>query len=166
MLDKIVPDIRKTAELVQEINAASNEQNSGAGQINRAIQQFDAVTQQNAGAAEEMSSTAVELSATAEQLQSTIAYFKLNGSGEEKKAIQTAHPEHHISQLYQPHALKVSAAATAAAPQIKKVQPQPEMPKQENQPAGVALNMGEEKSADDSLKKPDGDAMDGEFESF
>jgi methyl-accepting chemotaxis protein len=59
MLNKIVPDIRKKAALVQEINAASNEQNSGAGQINRAIQQFDAVTQQNAGAAEEMSSTAV-----------------------------------------------------------------------------------------------------------
>ena len=52
---------------------------------------------------------------------------------------------------------------------MKKVQPPPEMPKQENQPAGVALNMGEEKSADDSLKKPDDntmDAIDGEFESF
>jgi methyl-accepting chemotaxis protein len=59
MLNKIVPDIRKKTALVQEINAASNEQNSGAGQINRAIQQFDAVTQQNAGAAEEVSSTAV-----------------------------------------------------------------------------------------------------------
>jgi methyl-accepting chemotaxis protein len=166
MLDKIVPDIRKTAELVQEINAASNEQNSGAGQINRAIQQFDAVTQQNAGAAEEMSSTAVELSATAEQLQSTIAYFTLNGSDEKKKAIQMAHPEHQMAQLYHPQALKVSAAATAAAPQMRKVQPPPEMPKQENHPAGVALNMGEEKPADDSLIKPDGDAMDGEFESF
>ena len=57
MLEKLVPDIQKTAELVQEINSASSEQNSGAQQINKAIQQLDQVVQQNAGVAEEMSST-------------------------------------------------------------------------------------------------------------
>jgi len=41
MLNKLVPDIQKTAELVQEISAASNEQTVGADQINRAIQQLD-----------------------------------------------------------------------------------------------------------------------------
>nr|AUN37516.1 methyl-accepting chemotaxis protein I [uncultured bacterium] len=80
MLTKLVPDIRKTAELVQEINAASNEQNTGASQINKAIQQLDQVIQQNSSAAEEMASTAEELSSQAEQLQSSIAFFKVGES--------------------------------------------------------------------------------------
>jgi methyl-accepting chemotaxis protein len=78
MLAKLVPDIRKTTELVQEISAASKEQTSGADQINAAIQQLNQVIQQNAGQAEEMSSTAEELSAQAEQLQETISFFKIN----------------------------------------------------------------------------------------
>ncbi|MCE5244897.1 MAG: methyl-accepting chemotaxis protein [Syntrophobacteraceae bacterium] len=78
MLDRIVPDIQKTADLVQEINAASNEQSSGASQINRAIQQLDQVIQQNASASEEMASTSVELLSQAEQLQKTIDFFRLN----------------------------------------------------------------------------------------
>ena len=77
MLTKIVPDIQKTADLVQEITAASNEQSSGAGQINKAVQQLDQVVQQNASAAEEMASTSAELLSQAEQLQSTIAFFRL-----------------------------------------------------------------------------------------
>jgi len=62
MLNQIVPDIQRTAELVQEISAASGEQNSGAEQINGAIQQLNSVIQQNASTSEEMSSTAEELS--------------------------------------------------------------------------------------------------------
>jgi methyl-accepting chemotaxis protein len=82
MLEKIVPDIQKTAELVQEINSASNEQNSGAEQINRALQQLDQVIQQNAGASEEMASTAEELASQAQYLQSSIEFFKVgNGNG-------------------------------------------------------------------------------------
>jgi methyl-accepting chemotaxis protein len=76
MLAKIVPDIQKTADLVQEINAASNEQTSGAAQINTAIQQLDQVIQQNASASEEMASTSEELLGQAEQLISTISFFK------------------------------------------------------------------------------------------
>jgi methyl-accepting chemotaxis protein len=78
MLAKLVPDIRKTADLVQEISAASTEQNGGTGQINQAIQQLDQVIQQNAAASEEMASTAEELSSQAEQLQATIAFFTLD----------------------------------------------------------------------------------------
>jgi methyl-accepting chemotaxis protein len=78
MLARLVPDIQKTAELVQEISAASKEQNSGADQINSAIQQLNQVIQQNAGAAEEMSSTAEELAAQAGQLQGAIAFFKVD----------------------------------------------------------------------------------------
>jgi methyl-accepting chemotaxis protein len=75
MLSKMLPDIQKTAELVQEISASSREQDTGAGQINKAIQQLDQVIQKNAGAAEEMSATAEELSSQAEQLQSVIDFF-------------------------------------------------------------------------------------------
>lgn len=78
MLKRLVPDIQKTAGLVAEISAASNEQNAGASQINTAIQQLDKVTQQNTSAAEEMSSTAEELASQAEQLQATISYFRLD----------------------------------------------------------------------------------------
>lgn len=78
MLKKLVPDIQKTAGLVSEISAASNEQNAGAAQINAAIQQLDKVTQQNTSASEEMSSTAEELAAQAEQLQASISYFRLD----------------------------------------------------------------------------------------
>ena len=85
MLAQLVPDIQKTAELVQEISAASKEQDTGASQINKAIQQLDQVIQQNAGAAEEMSSTAEELSSQAEQLQATIAFFKVKESGAARK---------------------------------------------------------------------------------
>ncbi|WP_157492322.1 methyl-accepting chemotaxis protein [Geothrix fermentans] len=81
MLAKLVPDIRKTADLVQEISAASREQATGADHINTAIQQLSQVIQQNAGAAEEIASTAEELSAQAEQLQSTVGFFRLKGAG-------------------------------------------------------------------------------------
>jgi len=78
MLSKLVPDIQRTARLVEEISAASREQNTGAAQINTAIQQLDKVTQQNTSAAQEMSSTSEELAGQAEQLQSSISYFQLD----------------------------------------------------------------------------------------
>ena len=86
LLTQIVPDIGKTAQLVQEITAASNEQNSGAEQINSAIQQLNQVVQQNASAIEEMSSTSEELSSQALQLQETIQFFKINESESGKEA--------------------------------------------------------------------------------
>ncbi|MBF0480751.1 MAG: HAMP domain-containing protein [Desulfovibrionaceae bacterium] len=85
MLVELVPDIKKTAELVQEIAAGSREQSSGAEQINKAIQQLDQVIQKNAAASEEMSSTAEELSSQAEQLQSTIGFFHIGSSGARRK---------------------------------------------------------------------------------
>ena len=86
LLAGILPDINRTAELVQEISAASKEQDTGAEQINKAIQQLDKVIQQNASAAEEMASTAEELSSQAEQLQGAIAFFRLEGQDEANAA--------------------------------------------------------------------------------
>ncbi|MCP4402432.1 MAG: HAMP domain-containing protein [bacterium] len=76
MLARLVPDIQQTADLVQEISAASNEQSTGTKQINQAIQQLDNVTQQNAASSEEIAATAEELATQAKMLQNTIAFFK------------------------------------------------------------------------------------------
>jgi methyl-accepting chemotaxis protein len=76
MLTRLVPDIRRTAELVTEISAACREQDIGASQINQAIQQLDKVTQLNSSASEQMSSTSEELAAQAEELQASIAFFR------------------------------------------------------------------------------------------
>jgi methyl-accepting chemotaxis protein len=82
MLNRLVPDIRKTAELISEISAACREQDIGASQINEAIQQLDKVTQQNAGASEEMSATSEELAAQAEELQASISFFRVDRASE------------------------------------------------------------------------------------
>jgi methyl-accepting chemotaxis protein len=144
MLAKLVPNIQKTAELVQEISAASKEQTMGADQINSAIQQLNQVIQQNAGAAEEMSSTAEELSSQAEQLQSTISYFKVaeteNVSNRATKRYPTTDDKVNLLQL--PKRKAIAAATTA-------------------QHAGVALDLGQ--------RGPKGngkDPRDAEFEKF
>mgnify|MGYP001019041827 CR=1 FL=1 len=95
MLTKMVPDIQRTAELVQEIAASSIEQNSGAEQINKAITQLDQVVQQNASASEEMASTSEELSSQAEQLQSTIEFFQVGNTERQRRNTMKALPSIH-----------------------------------------------------------------------
>ncbi|WP_343525742.1 methyl-accepting chemotaxis protein [Sphingomonas sp.] len=90
MLTRLVPDIRRTAELVAEISAACREQDIGAVQINEAIQQLDKVTQQNASASEQISSTSEELASQAEELQESIAYFRVEQAGRGGAARSTA----------------------------------------------------------------------------
>jgi len=80
MLNILVPDIGKTADLVGEITASSIEQNQGAGQINKAINELDTVVQSNAGASEQMASTAEALSSQAQKLQSTISFFNIGNN--------------------------------------------------------------------------------------
>jgi methyl-accepting chemotaxis protein len=81
LLGRILPDVQKTAGLVQEITSASKEQDSGATQITKALQQLDSVIQQNASAAEEMASTAEQLSTQAETLQGAISFFQTDEGG-------------------------------------------------------------------------------------
>ncbi|MEO5349909.1 MAG: methyl-accepting chemotaxis protein [Magnetococcus sp. YQC-3] len=88
MLERLVPDIKKTAELVGEISAACREQDLGASQINTAIQELDQVIQQNAAGAEQMSATSEELSAQAAQLQDMINFFDL-GDNQRVAAVAT-----------------------------------------------------------------------------
>jgi methyl-accepting chemotaxis protein len=108
MLAKLVPDIKKTAELVEEITAACREQDVGSAQINQAIQQLDKVGQQNASASEQVSSTSEELASQAEQLQSTIAYFRIE-QAKEKPAAAMPVVDRAIGQL------RAKAASMAAA---------------------------------------------------
>jgi methyl-accepting chemotaxis protein len=81
MLDKLVPDIQRTAELVQEITAASREQDTGAEQINKALQQLEQVIQQNASASEEMASTTEELTGQSDQLVNALSFFRTKEEG-------------------------------------------------------------------------------------
>jgi len=81
MLDRLVPDIQRTAELVQEITAASKEQDTGAEQINKALQQLERVIQQNASASEEMASTTEELTGQSDQLVSALGFFRTGDEG-------------------------------------------------------------------------------------
>jgi len=120
MLNQMVPDIQRTSELVQEIAAASKEQDTGAEQVNKAIQQLDQVIQQNASASEEMASTSEELSSQAEQLQDTISFFKVQNAQQGRKR-QTVQPK----------------AAPAIAHTLKKAPAKPQ-----TSPSGMALDMG------------------------
>jgi methyl-accepting chemotaxis protein len=77
LLDAMVPSIRKTSDLVQEITAASEEQSAGVAQINAAVGQLAQTTQQNASSSEELAATAEEMSSQAEQLQQTMGFFRV-----------------------------------------------------------------------------------------
>jgi methyl-accepting chemotaxis protein len=80
LLEQMVPNIKKTSGLVQEIAAASEEQSAGVAQINSAVNQLSQTTQQNASSSEELAATAEEMSGQAEQLQQTMGFFKVNAA--------------------------------------------------------------------------------------
>jgi methyl-accepting chemotaxis protein len=147
LLSQIVPDIGKTAQLVQEITAASNEQNTGAEQINSAIQQLNQVVQQNASAAEEMSSTSEELSSQAMQLQEAISFFKIDKDGTRKAvSIKTAKTSHVLAK---PHVMNVHHEA----PRVIKGRDE-SGPRQ----TGVLIDMSDKESK--------GDPKDEDFEQY
>jgi methyl-accepting chemotaxis protein len=136
MLNKMVPDIQKTSELVQEISASSKEQDTGAEQISKAIQQLDSVIQQNASASEEMASTSEELSGQAEQLKDTISFFRIDSSMMGRSSGSSARRPAQKKHVQIAHASSRSTAPARRAPS-----------------GGVALDMGS-------------DHMDDEFEKF
>jgi methyl-accepting chemotaxis protein len=119
MLSKLVPDIRKTAELVAEISAACREQDIGASQINEAIQQLDKVTQQNAGASEEMSATSEELAAQAEELQASIAFFKVEMAAQSRDVHAVKHLQAAAAKMAAPAAKRPAQKAAAPKAPLK-----------------------------------------------
>jgi methyl-accepting chemotaxis protein len=141
MLDKLVPGIKRAADLVGEITAACREQDVGSSQINQAIQQLDQVTQQNAAASEEVSTTSEELTSQAEQLQSTIAYFQIDEAGLPAPAIDGA-----VSKLK----AKVATMKAAAAPTKKAAS---HKPKASTAGKGFALDLQTGEDAADAQFK-------------
>lgn len=121
MLGKLVPDIKKTAELVEEITAACREQDVGSSQINQAIQQLDKVTQQNAAASEQVSATSEELATQAEQLQATIAFFKLDPASNQN--LRQAPIDSAVKQLRAKAGQMAAAGQPKRAPAAKPVRP-------------------------------------------
>jgi methyl-accepting chemotaxis protein len=116
MLVKLVPDIKKTAELVAEISTACREQDIGADQINQAIQQLDKVTQQNSSASEEMSATSQELAAQSEQLQANISYFRTDQQGGGAPAVgRTSAPRRAAASAHTPVVHLAARRPTASA---------------------------------------------------
>jgi methyl-accepting chemotaxis protein len=112
-LSELVPDIKKTAEFIQEISAASNEQAGGADQISKGVMQMDSVVQQNASSSEELASTAEELSAQAERLRDTVAFFKTKtGTASELPKRSPARAETKVSPQPLPKAEKKSVPET------------------------------------------------------
>ncbi|HOJ98741.1 MAG TPA: methyl-accepting chemotaxis protein [Termitinemataceae bacterium] len=115
-----LPDIQKTAELVQEMNAATREQHIGIDQIVKAITQLDTVVQQNASSSEELASMAEELSAQATTLKDAVSYFKITEEAQplektEKKADFVRSPERDSKKVI----------GQGLGPQMKKI-PMPE----------------------------------------
>ncbi len=133
-IDAMIPDIKRTAELVQEISAASNEQNSGAEQINSAILQLDQVVQQNASASEESASMSEELASQADQMQGTMAFFKL---GTDRKSATVAPTLPRSETVRSGSALTERASSEGKPREIvssaKKVLPKTESPKNTEQ---------------------------------
>jgi methyl-accepting chemotaxis protein len=152
MLAKLVPDIQKTAELIQEISAASGEQNSGATQINKAILQLDQVIQQNSAPSEEMAAMAEELASQAEQLLNTMAFFKTNETGE-----KTVDGMERTGMVQTQPATKANIKVTHIPP------PEDVELKKRNgdgKPAGTVFEMGQNEKAKGA------DKLDAEFERY
>ncbi|MGV3551035.1 methyl-accepting chemotaxis protein [Rhizobium sp.] len=143
MLNRLVPDIRKTAELISEISAACREQDIGSSQINEAIQQLDKVTQQNAGASEEMSATSEELASQAEELQASIAFFKVDRAGGHR---DSGHRDNGNAQKLR------AAAAKMASPSAKRPAQRPV-----NTATSAPANRGKGFALDMSMGGPDAD---------
>lgn len=155
----IIPDIRKTADLVQEISASSNEQNSGAQQINQAILQLDQVVQQNASASEESASMSEELASQAEDLRATMAYFKLHDvsalNGNNYPSPTNAAYAVKVPQA--PNALKTNRALPASIAKTSRQAASSIAVK----PHGIDLSLD-----DDVSRKPLSDTADADFKEY
>ncbi|WP_449658180.1 methyl-accepting chemotaxis protein [Anaeromyxobacter oryzae] len=92
LIVELVPAIRRTSNLVEEVAAGSAEQTAGVAQVTTAMSVVDQVTQRNAAAAEELSSTAEELASQAEALQQLVAYFQVRDARDERSAVARGAP--------------------------------------------------------------------------
>ena len=135
-LERLVPDIRKTAELVSEISAACREQSIGVEQINQAIQQLDQVTQANAGAAGEMTATAEQLAAEAGRLEERAGYFRMTDAEREHfQKAEAAEIEATNRQVEREKARRGEASAKPAASKVVSAKPTADQTVPQSKPA-------------------------------
>lgn len=173
LMEKMVPEIERTAQLVQEITAASIEQNSGADQINNAIQQLNQVTQQNAAASEELATSSEELSSQAEQMKQIVGFFKVDAvkATSVKQHMVKAKSETQFAEIDKSApkpAVKVMSKPVAASKvekplaDKKKEQPKPSTPSPKTGPItapktkgnkGTKLNFLSDNKADDGYER-------------
>ncbi len=129
LLAELVPAIKKTTELVQEVSAASQEQATGVNQVNKAMGQMDQVTQRNASAAEELSSTAEELASQAEALQELMQFFKVDDldgrAGDRPSGAKRGSGLIHGRTAAAPPTRKPTVAAAVDAPEAPPGAPSP-----------------------------------------
>jgi methyl-accepting chemotaxis protein len=151
-ISSMIPEIKRTAELVQEISASSAEQNTGAQQINQSILQLDQVVQQNASAAEESSSMSEELAGQSEHMQETISFFRLPASRQIR-----VEQQHKKSTVSKPRI----AVNPQAAAQSKLKAPAPTKVKN-NEQKGIFLALDDEAVSG----VHHGDDQDKEFQEF
>jgi methyl-accepting chemotaxis protein len=78
----MVPSIKRTSDLVQEITCSSAEQSVGVSQINDAMNQLNQITQTNASASEELAATAEEMNGQASHLKRLMSFFRTDGRGQ------------------------------------------------------------------------------------
>ncbi|MFP4366731.1 MAG: methyl-accepting chemotaxis protein [Bacteroidales bacterium] len=140
LMNDLIPEIEKTAKLVQEISAASLEQNSGADQINNAIQQLNQIIQQNAAVSEEMATSSEELSGQAEQLKDTVSYFKMDLDRDYRKS--------NLTRSNNGQKAKIAHVVTEKKEEAVKQSPVPKADKK-----GVDLKMFNEAASDNDYEK-------------
>jgi len=151
LITAVIPDIQKTAQLVQEITAANIEQSEGTNQINQAIQQLTSVTQQNSASAEEFSANSFELKSQATSLNSAISFFKI--TREEIEEFSDKEIEDQISKLTEILARK----KTSRSKQDSKSKNESKAIKQEKQPEReqdkIEIHLNQDKKDDDMFEK-------------
>jgi methyl-accepting chemotaxis protein len=140
MLAALVPSIQRTADLVQEISAATREQNVGAEQINEAIRELDAVIQQNASASTEAASVSEQLAAQSEQLRGVISFFRLGDDAHATRSSVVRTPPKGASKLIANTRERRAGQKPAAA-------------KTGGQANGVALDLGAESVSDAEFER-------------
>jgi len=145
LLERLVPDIKKTAELVQEISSASREQDTGAEEINRALQQLDQVVQQSAAASEEMASTAEVLANQSDDLRQSMTFFKLDSdsvaNNKQSHGSHTNHSNHSSRRNNSVEKVSVSARR------------EPIQSAHNNDQGGFELDMGDSHESDDRYEQ-------------
>ncbi|MEJ2079830.1 MAG: methyl-accepting chemotaxis protein [Acidobacteriota bacterium] len=87
-LEEISSQVRRVGEGVNEIAAASEQQNDGIRQVNDAMEQMNQVTQQTAANAEESASVAEELSGQAEEMNELVSQFVLTARESHARAVE------------------------------------------------------------------------------